>query len=75
MTNLLTIRQRNNPVDAHNAGSLFARFIAPLHNNISDWLKLTAEGRLEDAYELKAQTTCQKCVVGCPQDSYAKETV
>ena len=23
----------------------------PLHNNIPDWLKLTAEGRLQEAYE------------------------
>jgi glutamate synthase (NADPH/NADH) small chain len=28
----------------------------PLHNNIPDWLKLTAEGRLEEAYEI-AQAT------------------
>ncbi|PJN93115.1 dihydropyrimidine dehydrogenase, partial [Amaricoccus sp. HAR-UPW-R2A-40] len=24
----------------------------PLHNNIPDWLKLTAEGRLREAYEI-----------------------
>ena len=24
----------------------------PLHNNIPDWLRLTAEGRLEEAYEI-----------------------
>ena len=28
----------------------------PLHNNIPDWLRLTAEGRLEEAYEI-AQAT------------------
>ena len=24
----------------------------PLHNNIPDWLRLTAEGRLQEAYEV-----------------------
>ena len=35
----------------------------PLNNNIPDWLKLTAEGRLKEAYEfLKARITCQRFV-------------
>ena len=28
----------------------------PLHNNIPDWLRLTAEGRLQEAYELSQAT-------------------
>ena len=32
-------------------GVPFCQMHCPLHNNIPDWLKLTAEGRLEEAYE------------------------
>ena len=28
----------------------------PLHNNIPDWLRLTAEGRLREAYEISQAT-------------------
>ena len=31
-------------------GVPFCSIHCPLHNNIPDWLKLTAEGRLEEAY-------------------------
>jgi glutamate synthase (NADPH/NADH) small chain len=42
----------------------------PLQNNIPDWLKLTAEGRLKDAYEVSAATNSLPEVCGsiCPQD-------
>ena len=42
----------------------------PLHNNIPDWLKLTAEGRLQEAYELSQSTNNMPEVCGriCPQD-------
>ena len=42
----------------------------PLHNNIPDWLKLTAEGRLKDAYEISSATNSMPEVCGsiCPQD-------
>lgn len=42
----------------------------PLHNNIPDWLRLTAEGRLQEAYELSQQTNTFPEVCGriCPQD-------
>jgi glutamate synthase (NADPH/NADH) small chain len=42
----------------------------PLSNNIPDWLKLTAEGRLEEAYELSQATNNMPEVCGriCPQD-------
>ena len=42
----------------------------PLHNNIPDWLRLTAEGRLREAYELSQQTNTFPEICGriCPQD-------
>src|SRR6476620_11504931 len=42
----------------------------PLHNNIPDWLKLTAEGRLREAYELSQATNSMPEICGriCPQD-------
>jgi glutamate synthase (NADPH/NADH) small chain len=42
----------------------------PLHNNIPDWLKLTAEGRFREAYELSQATNSFPEICGriCPQD-------
>ena len=42
----------------------------PLHNNIPDWLRLTATGRLEEAYELSQATNTFPEICGriCPQD-------
>jgi len=42
----------------------------PLHNNIPDWLRLTAEGRLQEAYELSQSTNSFPEICGriCPQD-------
>ena len=42
----------------------------PLHNNIPDWLRLTAEGRLEEAYALSQATNTFPEICGriCPQD-------
>ena len=42
----------------------------PLHNNIPDWLRLTAEGRLKEAYELSQFTNTFPEICGriCPQD-------
>ncbi|MBC7985819.1 MAG: NAD(P)-dependent oxidoreductase [Sphingomonadaceae bacterium] len=42
----------------------------PLHNHIPDWLKLTAEGRLREAYELSNATSTMPEICGriCPQD-------
>ena len=42
----------------------------PLHNNIPDWLRLTAEGRLQEAYELSQVTNTFPEICGriCPQD-------
>ncbi|MBT6098576.1 MAG: FAD-dependent oxidoreductase, partial [Marinovum sp.] len=42
----------------------------PLHNNIPDWLLLTAEGRLQEAYEVAQATNTFPEICGriCPQD-------
>jgi glutamate synthase (NADPH/NADH) small chain len=42
----------------------------PLHNNIPDWLRLTAEGRLQEAYEVSQFTNTFPEICGriCPQD-------
>ncbi|MGR3570245.1 NAD(P)-dependent oxidoreductase [Brevirhabdus sp.] len=42
----------------------------PLHNNIPDWLRLTAEGRLEEAYAISQSTNTFPEICGriCPQD-------
>ncbi|KPQ06271.1 MAG: glutamate synthase (NADPH/NADH) small chain [Rhodobacteraceae bacterium HLUCCA12] len=42
----------------------------PLHNNIPDWLMLTAQGRLQEAYEMSQATNTFPEICGriCPQD-------
>ncbi|MDQ2878114.1 MAG: NAD(P)-dependent oxidoreductase [Pseudomonadota bacterium] len=42
----------------------------PLHNHIPDWLRLTAEGRLREAFELSNSTSTMPEICGriCPQD-------
>ena len=51
-------------------GVPFCQVHCPLSNNIPDWLKLTAEGRLEEAYNLAQSTNNMPEVCGriCPQD-------
>ena len=51
-------------------GVPFCQVHCPLNNNIPDWLKLTAEGRLKEAYELSQSTNNMPEVCGriCPQD-------
>ena len=51
-------------------GVPFCQVHCPLSNNIPDWLKLTAENRLEEAYELSQSTNNMPEVCGriCPQD-------
>ncbi|MDD2704827.1 MAG: FAD-dependent oxidoreductase, partial [Acidocella sp.] len=51
-------------------GIPFCSVNCPLSNNIPDWLKLTAEGRLEEAYELSSATNTFPEICGriCPQD-------
>ena len=51
-------------------GVPFCQIHCPLGNNIPDWLKLTAEGRLQEAYEVSQSTNNMPEVCGriCPQD-------
>src|SRR5215472_12607498 len=51
-------------------GIPFCQVHCPLQNNIPDWLKLTAEGRLEEAYEVSSATNNFPEICGriCPQD-------
>ncbi|MEE8271189.1 MAG: NAD(P)-dependent oxidoreductase [Alphaproteobacteria bacterium] len=51
-------------------GIPFCQVHCPLHNNIPDWLKLTAEDRLEEAYEVCQATNNMPEICGriCPQD-------
>ena len=51
-------------------GVPYCQIHCPLSNNIPDWLKLTAEGRLEEAYEVSSATNNMPEVCGriCPQD-------
>jgi len=51
-------------------GVPFCQSHCPLQNNIPDWLRLTAEGRLVEAYALSAATNTMPEICGriCPQD-------
>ena len=51
-------------------GIPFCQIHCPLSNNIPDWLKLTAEGRIKEASELAHSTNNMPEVCGriCPQD-------
>jgi glutamate synthase (NADPH) small chain len=51
-------------------GVPFCQVHCPLHNNIPDWLMLTAAGRLEEAYEISSSTNTFPEICGriCPQD-------
>ncbi len=51
-------------------GVPFCQIHCPVSNNIPDWLKLTAEGRLKEAYEISQSTNNMPEVCGriCPQD-------
>jgi glutamate synthase (NADPH/NADH) small chain len=51
-------------------GVPFCQTHCPLHNNIPDWLRLTAAGRLEEAYGLSQATNNMPEICGriCPQD-------
>ncbi|PZQ62435.1 MAG: dihydropyrimidine dehydrogenase [Phenylobacterium zucineum] len=51
-------------------GVPFCQTHCPLHNNIPDWLRMTAEGRLQEAYALSQATNAMPEICGriCPQD-------
>ena len=70
MINLLMTKQKNNLVDVHSVVFLFVKYIVLCSNNIPDWLKLTAEGRLQEASDLAHSTNNMPEICGriCPQD-------
>jgi glutamate synthase (NADPH/NADH) small chain len=51
-------------------GVPFCQVHCPLQNNIPDWLRLTAQGRLEEAYAVSSATNTFPEICGriCPQD-------
>ena len=51
-------------------GVPFCQIHCPLNNNIPDWLRYIAEGRLEEAYQISSSTNVFPEVCGrvCPQD-------
>jgi len=63
-------RARRQAARCSQCGVPFCQVHCPLANNIPDWLKLTAEGRLEEAYELSSATNNFPEICGriCPQD-------
>ena len=67
---LLTNKAGEQSSRCSQCGVPFCQVHCPLSNNIPDWLKLTAEGRLKEAYELSQSTNNMPEVCGriCPQD-------
>src|SRR5258708_7135266 len=63
-------RAREQASRCSQCGVPYCQVHCPLGNNIPDWLMLTAEGRLEEAYEVAAATNNMPEVCGriCPQD-------
>ena len=51
-------------------GIPYCQIHCPLQNNIPDWLRLNAEGRLQEAYEISQATNTFPEICGriCPQD-------
>ena len=62
--------QPTRPPAALSAGCPSVQIHCPVSNNIPDWLMLTAEGRLEEAYEISSATNNMPEICGriCPQD-------
>ena len=66
----ITVKAKEQSSRCSQCGVPFCQVHCPLSNNIPDWLKLTAEGRLEEAYQLSQSTNNMPEVCGriCPQD-------
>ena len=66
----ITEKAREQSSRCSQCGVPFCQIHCPLGNNIPDWLKLTAEGRLKEAYEVSQSTNNMPEVCGriCPQD-------
>jgi glutamate synthase (NADPH/NADH) small chain len=65
-----TVSARAQASRCSQCGIPFCSIHCPVGNNIPDWLKLTAEGRLEEAYEISSATNTFPEICGriCPQD-------
>jgi len=63
-------RAREQASRCSQCGVPYCQTHCPLHNNIPDWLLLTAAGRLKEAYELSQATNTFPEICGriCPQD-------
>jgi len=66
----INIKAKEQSSRCSQCGVPFCQIHCPLSNNIPDWLKLTAEGRLQEAYEVAQSTNNMPEVCGriCPQD-------
>jgi len=66
----INVKAKDQSSRCSQCGVPFCQIHCPLSNNIPDWLKLAAEGRLEEAYELSQATNNMPEVCGriCPQD-------
>ena len=69
-TEFITDKAKEQSSRCSQCGVPFCQIHCPLSNNIPDWLKLTAEGRLKEAYEISQSTNNMPEVCGriCPQD-------
>ncbi|MEB8388804.1 NAD(P)-dependent oxidoreductase [Rhodobacteraceae bacterium KMM 6894] len=65
-----TTKAREQASRCSQCGVPYCQSHCPLHNNIPDWLRLTAEGRLQEAYEISQATNTFPEICGriCPQD-------
>ncbi len=68
--NYLETKAREQASRCSQCGVPFCQNHCPLQNNIPDWLQLAAEGQMEQAYRLSAQTNFMPEICGriCPQD-------
>ena len=66
----ISVKAKEQSSRCSQCGVPFCQIHCPLSNNIPDWLKLTAEGRLKEAYEISQSTNNMPEVCGriCPQD-------
>jgi glutamate synthase (NADPH/NADH) small chain len=69
-TSFLVAKAEEQASRCSQCGVPFCQVHCPLQNHIPDWLKLAAEGRLREAYELSASTSTMPEICGriCPQD-------
>jgi glutamate synthase (NADPH/NADH) small chain len=69
-SNFVGVKAEEQASRCSQCGVPYCQTHCPLHNNIPDWLRLTAEGRLREAYEISQATNTFPEICGriCPQD-------